>query len=136
MVTEMRDKLGVREMSERILGRAEYLEPADRALLEQVLERGVPPRQIAVLSGVSTRTVQRRVRNLMRRLTDPRVVCVLGEHRKWDRPTRAVALGVWVRGWTLRQTAARLGLTLHNVRQHVLTVRGRIDAKMGGENVQ
>jgi DNA-directed RNA polymerase specialized sigma24 family protein len=130
MVTDRRNKLDVREMSERILNRAEFLDPEDRALLEQVLERGVPPREIAVLSGRSTRSVQRRVRNLMRRLADPGVVCVLREHRRWERPTGAVALAVWVRGWTLRHTAERLGLSLHRVRQQVATVRGRIEARL------
>lgn len=134
MIADHRNTLETRELSETLLNRAQFLEPADRALLEQVLEKGVRPRDIARVAGTSTRTIQRRVRNLMRRLADPDVLYVLRQHRGWSAPLRQVALALWVRRRTLRQTAAELGLSLHRVRQHAAAVRGLIEQGRAPQN--
>jgi len=128
MVDERRKSLRIRDLYETVLNRAHFLEAPDQALLEQVIGRGVRPIEVAKVAGLSTRTVQRRVRLLTRRLLDPRVEYVLRHYHQWPAPLSQIALGVWARQWTLRKTADRLGLSLHQVRQHVAAVRGLIDA--------
>lgn len=124
MIAEQRRQRNVRDMAEMVLRRAELLDTADRALLEQVLGRGVAPRDVAAVKGVSTRTVQRRVRALTRRLTDPQVLHVMRHRGQWEKLTAEVATAVWIRRWTLRRTAKELGVSLHRVRQRVEAVKG------------
>lgn len=126
MIAEHRNARGVRDLCEDVLRRAEFLDAADRALLDQVLGHAVKPREVAVVAGRSTRTIQRRVALLCRRLTDPKVMYVLRHHHKWAKPMAQVGLAVWVRRWTLRRTAGHLGLSLHHVRRHVEAVRSLI----------
>ncbi len=117
-----------RLQTERVLMRASWLAPADRALVEQVLQRGVRPHQIAAIAGVTTRTIQRRLARLIDRLTDPDCEFILRHHRQWDKPAGDVAIAIWIRGLTFRQTAEQLGMTLHNVRQQVQMIRGYLQA--------
>lgn len=117
-----------RELADRVLIRSAWVDEPERELLEQVLGRGVRPESIAAVSGVSTRTIQRRVANLIHRLTDPEVETVLRRHGRWEPRTSSVALAIWVRNRTLRDTSKELGLSLHEVRQQVQLVRGLLTA--------
>lgn len=112
-----------RDLAETVLNRSDLLEERDRALLNQVLGRGVKPHEIAAISGVSTRTVQRQVKTLVDRLLDREVLFVMRHCRYWSRPLATVAVMVWVRSWSQRQTADTMGVSLHAVRQYVQAVR-------------
>jgi DNA-directed RNA polymerase specialized sigma24 family protein len=133
MIADRRRMLDHRDFHEQLLNRARFLDPADRVLVEQVLAKGVLPREVAVVAGRSTRSVQRRLRQVLRRLNDPQVLTVLRMHERWDPILAQVALAVWVRRWTLRQTAARLNLSLHQVRQHTLAIRTLLQAALSPE---
>ncbi len=134
MVFEFRNDFGRREAAEVILGRAEFLDEVDRVLLEQVLDKGVLMRQIALLSGKSVRSVQKRVEVLSKRLIDPGVVYVIRHHGRWTRAMGKVALNVWVRKRTLRETARVMGMSLHQVRRAVEAVKGIIAEGMRGKH--
>ncbi len=123
MIADRRKMLDYRDFHDQVLNRARFLDPVDRTLVEQVLAKGVLPRELAVVAGVSTRSIQRRVRELLGRLNDPQVLAVLRQHGSWEPEVAEVALAVWVRRWTLRDTARRMNLSLHQVRQHVLAIR-------------
>ena len=118
-----------RQLADLVLARAAWVDAEDRMLLEQVLGRGVRPRELATLMRCSTRTVQRRVRQLVRRLTDRTAVRVLREHRDWRAETAAVALAFYLRRHTLRQIAGETGLTLHQVRMHLQRARGMLESR-------
>jgi DNA-directed RNA polymerase specialized sigma24 family protein len=123
MIADRRKMIDYRDFHDQVLNRARFLDPVDRTLVEQVLAKGVLPRELAVVAGVSTRSIQRRVRELLSRLNDPQVLAVLRQHGQWEPEVAEVALAVWVRRWTLRDTARRMNLSLHQVRQHVLAIR-------------
>ena len=118
-------------LAEVVLQRAEWLDSSDRALIEQVFGRGGRPREMAAILQVSPRTVQRRIRELVRRLTDPQVLVVLRRQGRWDRTIGSVALAHWVRRRTYRQIGAEKGLTLYEVRQQIQFARGLIAGEMG-----
>ena len=62
MIAKLTDKrTSGRQLAEQVLIRSAYLDPADRALLQQVLDKQVRCADVAVVAGRSTRTVQRRV---------------------------------------------------------------------------
>ena len=113
--------------SDALLRYAPFLPPAERALIEQVFGRGVPITALARVHGKKPEAVQRRVRVLIARLTDPRVARVLGLCRHWDESRRAVALRWWLAGRSQPRIAAELGLSLYEVRRHLLAVRALIE---------
>jgi len=127
MIAQCNKPFHVREIAEIVLGRADFLAKPDRVLLDQVLDKGVRPDEIAAAAGRSVRTIQRRVRDLALRPQHPAVVYVLRNHRKWPTTRRAIALAHWVRHERLRDIADRLDLSLYEVRQHVQSLRGLID---------
>jgi DNA-directed RNA polymerase specialized sigma24 family protein len=108
--------------------RAAWLDPPDRALIDQVYSQHVSTRVIATALGVSTRSVQRRVRRLARRLTDPTVVRLIRRQADWPRPIAQVAIDFYVRGRSLRRIAARRGLTLHQTRRRLEQARALLHA--------
>jgi len=128
MVDEGRKASDVRDLYETVLVRAKFLDPRDRALLDQVLGRGVRPYEVAKVAELSTRAVQRRVRLLIRRLLDPGVEYVIRHYHQWPRDVADVAIAVWVKRWSMRRTADHFDLSLHRVRQHVEATRGLISA--------
>ncbi len=113
----------VRQLTDAILIRAPFLDAPERTLLQQVFARGIRPHEIAAVSERSPRTIQRRVRQLVERLTDETVLHFIRNHHKWAPDTAAVALALWVRGHSYRQAAADLNLTLHQIRQLAAAVR-------------
>lgn len=115
--------LGDRERVETVLNRADYLEPCDRALLNQVLGKDVKPSEVAVVIGVTTRSIQRRVQRLMERLTDDEVVFVLRNSPNWSESLAAAATMVWVHDKSMRETSVAMGASLHSVRNYVAAVR-------------
>ncbi len=117
-----------RGYADRVLMRADWLDPAERALVVQVLANGVSPADVAAVAGVTRRSVQRRVRAVSQRLISPLATAVLQGQGRWDRTTASAALNVWVRGCTMRETGRRLSLSLHEVRQHLQMARGLIEA--------
>jgi len=67
-----------RELIEVLRLRAHRLAGGDRALLEMYLERGNSFRQIGGLMGLDPRNVGRRIRRIVRRLTDDTYEICLG----------------------------------------------------------
>ncbi|MFG0253190.1 MAG: hypothetical protein ACF8NJ_09985 [Phycisphaerales bacterium JB038] len=118
-----------RALTERILLRAEWLEPADRALLESVYADQVPIARLARLRGHSPQRLRRRVRKLVGQLLAPSTSYVLSRRSDWGRERWQVACKHLVAGRDLRRTAADLGLTLHTVRKHVEAVRTLFEAE-------
>jgi len=116
-----------RALAERVLSRADWLDEPDRRLLEQVFGRGARPRDLAPLMNCSTRTVQRRVRRLVRTLTDPTVLTVMRRSRNWPPATREAARRYFVRRHTHRQIAGDTGMTLHEVRTELNRARGAMN---------
>ena len=129
MIAKSRSVLCDRKLCELVLNRADFLPVADQALLENVLGRGVLPRDLARLEGggnARVRAIQERVRCLVRRLLHPDVACVIRQHDNWPLDLRRTALALWVRGESVGAHARSRGLTIYRVRQHVLAIRALI----------
>lgn len=124
----VRSRTAHRGQVDLILQRAEQLDRADRALLEQALAHGIKPRDIAAVSGKNVRTVQRRLQKLVQRLTCEATSCILRQSWTWPPLTRRIAIGLWIKGWTMRETADRLQVSLHRVRRERDRISGRLIA--------
>lgn len=132
MISTRRKLLANRALADQVRERAAYLHEPDRILVEQVIFNDVRPRELSVLTGLTPRGIQRRVRILVRRLRHPEVLFVLREHPHWPDEMSDVALAVWVRGDRLRDVAKQMELSLHAVRQHVENIRGLIGDSVFG----
>lgn len=126
----MRKVSGYRVGSEEVLARAEWLDADEAGVLRQVLGQGVLPRDVAAVAGRPTRAIQRLVRSLIFRLSDPEVVCALRHQNDWPPDVARVALYLFVRNRTMKKTAEALNLTFHEVRQHAQAAKALITAEL------
>ena len=67
----------------------------------------------------------------MFRLSDPEVIFVLRNRAKWGEPIATLATAVWVHQKPLREVAAALSMSLHDVRQRVQMIRGVFSESSG-----
>ncbi len=118
-----------RDLVEVIALRAELLPPRDRALVEAIYREGASAKEVALLAGVSPRSVRRRLRALVQRMLEPRFVFVARSRDAWPRQRRAVATACVLHGLSLREAAKALGLSLHCVRRHMQAVQTLFEAE-------
>jgi hypothetical protein len=145
-----------RELTELILGRAVWLDPPDRVLIESVYRHEQTVAQLATLVEEDPRRLRRRIRVLVRRLLSEdyaRTVRRLtrsfasegggagaaaeGTKRlrrgsAWNEVRRKVAEECIVNGRSLREAARNLNLSLHCVRMHHAAVSAVIEADGNG----
>lgn len=108
-----------RRRSEGLVTYAEHLDPADRALVVSVFERGLSAAELARATGRDPRHVRRRLKRLIARMASRPFQFVLRHRANWSLNQRRVAEAVVLRGRTQREAAAELGLTLHQVRTYL-----------------
>ena len=114
---------GRRRQVESILACAEHLAPDDAFLLRQVFEHGLRIEDIARQARLPRLRVYRRVRILLSRIDLPLFRFVVGHASLLDPATRKVARLVVCHGLPQRETADRLGISLHQVRQRLARVQ-------------
>jgi len=107
---------------ENLVSYAEHLEPADRALIESVFERGMSAADLARAMGRDPRHVRRRLKRLITRMSSRPFQFVLRCRDKWPVNQRRVADAIVLRGLTQREAADELDLTLHQVRTYIHAV--------------
>ncbi|MEX2216646.1 MAG: hypothetical protein WD768_21210 [Phycisphaeraceae bacterium] len=112
-----------RRQVESILARAEHLPAADAFLLRQVYEHGLRIEDIARQAHWPRTRVYRHIRNLLIRIELPLFSFLITHADLLDKPTRRVACLVVFEGLSQRDAAARLGLSLHQVRQSFARVQ-------------
>ncbi len=118
-----------RELGEIIVARSEFLLPDDRALVCAVFGEGMDSERVARLRGETARGVRRRVRKLAERVMSREFEVVAGHRDAWPRARRLVATACVLQGRTMREAAAHLRMTLHEVRRQMDLVRALVDAE-------
>jgi hypothetical protein len=119
-----------RELGEIIVARSEFLLPEDRELVRSVFGEGMDANRVARLRGEKTRAVRRRVRQLAERVMSREFEFVARRCEGWPRGRRLVANACVLQGRTLREAAAHLRMTLHEVRRQMDLVHALIDAEV------
>lgn len=112
------------EMARRVTCRAEWLDAKEREIAMSYFERGMDAVSIATMLNENPRLIRKRIKNIIRRLTDPRCSYVIKHRRAWAPKRREVAEELFLRGRSMREASERLGLTVYCVRKH----RDAIDA--------
>ncbi len=123
-----------RSLSDRLVARSEHLMPEDRALIRSVFRDGVSAQALAQAARVAPRRTRQRVRALVRRMLTHRYVFVLAHRESWPANRRRVATACALQGRSIRECAAHLRLSVHQVRRELAAVRAleEADGQAGG----
>jgi len=107
-----------REATDRILQRAVWLDPEQRALIETVLRDHQSLSQVARATGIDARALRRRFAVAVARALDDRTAFVAHALPQFTGTRLRVAEGFYLHGRTLRAIAAELRISLHTIRSH------------------
>jgi hypothetical protein len=120
---DLRRSLGA-DVAERIVHRADGVDPQDRELLRAVFGHGRSVAELARLlgPGVDVRRLRKRIRRLTARTLSPLFVFVWSRRDRWAADRRRVAVAYFLQGHSIRRVSRETGLTVHEVRQHRLAV--------------
>jgi DNA-directed RNA polymerase specialized sigma24 family protein len=120
-----------REHAQRLLNLASDLDPKDQVVLRSVLVEGRTILELASIARVNTKTMHKRVRRLLDRLSHPMTSFIVSHRDHWPRDRRAAATLVLIEGVSLREAAERLDMTLHSLRRHIDRVHAMFEAITG-----
>ena len=115
-----------------LIARARHLDPADRALLEMHLVRGLPLRRLGELLGTNSGQLSRRIASLRRRLTSPIVVALANAAIPLSEGDRQMALAHFLNRRTIRSLAREFDLTPPIVRKRLNFIRGWAHGRRDG----
>jgi len=115
--------------AQRIVARADWLSEPDRSLVLAVFGQGLSASAVARLRGEEPRLVRRRVARAAARVLDPRAAYVGARADAWPSARACVARAIFHHGCTLRETAAREGVSLHTVRVHRDAIEGMFESE-------
>jgi len=122
----------IRGAADALRSRAHLLAGRDRTLLEMYLEHGNSLHQIGRLMGMSPANVGRRIRRIMRRLTDDTYAICVGNHHDFSGRELLLIKDHFVCGHSKRHISRTRGVTLYRViatlqkaSEYVASVKGR-----------
>lgn len=128
------------EAADRVIHRAEWLGPADRALVLAVFRDGMTVTALARANDACPRTLRRRLHAAVSRINDDRAAFVVAQTTAMPAVSgtpsppaitgvRArIARSIYLHGCTMRALADTLDLSLHTVRAHRQAVDALYDA--------
>ena len=121
---------------ELLVSRLGLLSGMDRLIMTMYLVNGNSFRQIAQLMGVNESNVSRRIRRLIRRISDGEYMVCLRNRGRFSREEMEIAREYFLLGWSMKRIARERGMTFYRVRKMVKRIEGVVkaaEADMGGE---
>jgi predicted DNA-binding protein YlxM (UPF0122 family) len=113
---------------ELLVSRLGLLSGMDRLIMTMYLVNGNTFRQIAQLMGVNESNVARRIRRLIRRISDGGYMVCLRNRGRFSREEMDVAREYFLLGWSMKRISRERGMTFYRVRKMVK----RIEAVVKG----
>ncbi|MBK9188371.1 MAG: sigma-70 family RNA polymerase sigma factor [Phycisphaerales bacterium] len=114
-------------MAEFVADRAAPLSAPDRELLRAIYVMGQDVSDVAALLGVSPRTLRRRVKRLLARISTREYALVQRAGERLPPTRRRVGTAMFIEGKSLRATSIELKLSLHSVRRHADAIRALVE---------
>lgn len=108
-----------------------YLEEADQKLLQLTLCGKLTRREAAMLVGMSSGTVTRRIRRILARLHDPLVAALVDGGKLLPELHQEVGLAYFLRKWSIARITVEFSLSEHEVKRMLQYVKGWHDARKG-----
>ena len=103
--------------------RVELLTGKDRLLLTMYLDKGNSFRQMAQLAGVNETIIARRIRKLIKRLTDGQYITCLRNADRFTQTQMAIAMDYFLIGLSMKRIARRRRRTYYCVRQNLKHIK-------------
>jgi predicted DNA-binding protein YlxM (UPF0122 family) len=113
---------------EVLRSRVELLSGMDRVIMTMYLVNGNSFRQIAQLMGVNETNVSRRIRRLIKRISDGGYITCLRNRERFSREELDIAREYFLLGWSMKRIAREREMTFYRVRGMVK----RIEAVLKG----
>lgn len=115
-----------RSRLELLEGRLGLLRGKDKVLMTMYIVNGNSFRQIARLRGVSETSVARKIRRMVRRLTEGEFLLCVRNRDKLSRRQMAIARDYFLTGLSMNQIAKKRNMSLYTVRKALFNIRTRI----------
>jgi DNA-directed RNA polymerase specialized sigma24 family protein len=119
-----------RSLAEQVVARAYLLNSTDRAFLLAAFDDGRSAADLGRLTGVSPRSVRRRLRRLADRVLSSRFLFVGKAMHRWPPTRRRVAEAVVLRGLSMRQAAQEMKISVYVVRAHMNAINAMFSGAM------
>jgi predicted DNA-binding protein YlxM (UPF0122 family) len=114
-----------------LVSRLELLSGMDKVIMTMYLVNGNSFRQIAQLMGVNESNVSRRIRRLIRRISDGGYITCLRNRGRFSREELDIAREYFLLGWSMNRIARERGMTYYRVRGMVKRIEGVVKAEKG-----
>ncbi|MHC4912024.1 MAG: sigma factor-like helix-turn-helix DNA-binding protein [Planctomycetota bacterium] len=101
------------------MSRIELLSGMDKVIMTMYLVNGNTFRQIAQLMGVNETNVSRRIRRLIRRISDGGYMTCLRNRGRFSREELDIAREYFLLGWSMKRIARERKLTFYRARKMV-----------------
>ena len=119
------------EIHRGIEKRMEFLDPADRKLLEITLRGRLSRREAGAMLGMDAGTVTRRIHTLLRRLNTRIVGALVEDGELLPEMHREVGLAFFLHKRSQKRIAREFGLSEYMVRRMIAYIRGWHSASSG-----
>ena len=120
---ELGNRTNYRNRIDVLLNRVSLLTGVDKVLMTMYLRNGNSFYQMAILCGVDETTISRRIKRITKRLIDNDYLWCLGDSDIFTKSEMELARDYFIRGLSLRKTAAKRGLSYYMVRKHVERIK-------------
>lgn len=111
-----------------LVSRIELLSGMDRVIMTMYLVNGNSFRQIAQLMGVNESNVSRRIRRLIKRISDGGYITCLRNRARFSREELDIAREYFLLGWSMNRIARERAMTFYSVRKMVKRIEGVVKA--------
>lgn len=101
-----------------ILNRTAFLQGSDRDFVNAMYRDGQSAAEIARIANLDPRQVRRKIKAALKRLNNPLFIFVVTNKAQWSPTRQKVAQSIIQRGRSIRDTAEKHNLKLHQVRRH------------------
>jgi len=116
----------IRRQWERLLHRAGFLDEQERAFLETTAEQGGRITRLARLTGRSSASVRRQVRDIARRLLGRELDAMLQRPEDFSALEKSCLRDHLIRKRPLACVAEGLGISVYHVRKTLAAARGKV----------
>jgi predicted DNA-binding protein YlxM (UPF0122 family) len=120
------DKI-LKEQLDMIRSRIYLLDGADKRIMSMYLVNGISYRQIALLLGISTSSISRKIKRIIPKLTQGIFILCLKNQEQFTQAEIAIARDYFIKGLSIRKIARKRKTSFYKIRQTLAEIRQTAD---------
>lgn len=113
----------LQEQLDTIRSRLYLLSGIDKRILSMYLVNGISYRQIALLHGVKTSSISRKIRRLIPKLTEGIFISCLKNPGQFTQAEIIIARDYFIRGFSIKKIAGKRKVSFYKIRQILAEIR-------------